>query len=78
MATTKAKVTEDKVKDERIAVVFVHGQGEQTPMSDVMELAEAVWRTDPRAQPDPDRGLAEIYSTPVASSEKTDRIIRVL
>ena len=73
MATTKAKVTEDKVKDERIAVVFVHGQGEQTPMSDVMELAESVWRTDPRAQPEPDHGLAEIYSTPVASSEKTDQ-----
>lgn len=73
MATTKAKAAGDKVKDERIAVIFVHGQGEQTPMFDVMELAESVWRTDPRAQPDPDGGLAEIYSTPVASSEKTDQ-----
>ena len=73
MATTKTKVANDTLKDERIAVVFVHGQGEQTPMFDVMELAESVWRTDPRAQPEPDRGLAEIYSTPVASSEKTDQ-----
>ena len=34
--------------DERIAVVFVHGQGEQTPMTDVVELVESVWRTDSR------------------------------
>ena len=54
----------------RIAVVFVHGQGEQTPMTDVVELAKSVWRTDPRASPS---GVADVYSTPIYDDEQSDQ-----
>ncbi len=54
----------------RIAVVFVHGQGEQTPMTDVVELAKSVWRTDPRASPS---GVADVYSTPIYDDEESDQ-----
>lgn len=33
--------------DERIAIVFIHGQGQQHPMEDVQELARTVWAADP-------------------------------
>ena len=59
----------------RTAVVFVHGQGEQTPMTDVIELAESVWRTDPRAAPNATSitELAEVYSTPVYDRDESDQ-----
>lgn len=34
-------------KGKRVAVVFIHGQGEQRPMEDVQELARTVWEGDP-------------------------------
>ena len=55
---------------QRIAVVFVHGQGEQTPMTDVVELVKSVWRTDPRACPS---GVADVYSTPVYDDDQSDQ-----
>jgi MFS family permease len=68
---------------ERIAVVFVHGQGEQTPMTDVVELVESVWRTEPRATPQPRPGeapvqpdetdLAGVYSQPVYDGDFSDQ-----
>lgn len=68
----------------RIAVVFVHGQGEQTPMTDVVALAQSVWRTDPRAgggvqesifkaavEAEPE--LASVYSVPIYDQENSDQ-----
>ena len=73
---------------ERIAVVFVHGQGEQTPMTDVVELVESVWRTEPKAMPPPiardggppeEKDLASVYSQPVYDDDFSDqRRIRTL
>lgn len=68
----------------RIAVVFVHGQGEQTPMTDVVQLVESVWRTDPRAQGGRPESLykaaverppelAPVYSVPVYDQENSDQ-----
>jgi hypothetical protein len=33
----------------RTAVVFIHGQGEQQPMESILELARALWATNPDA-----------------------------
>lgn len=38
---------EGKQHEERIAVVFIHGQGQQSPMVDVQELARTMWDGDP-------------------------------
>lgn len=70
--------TPDRKPTQRIAVVFVHGQGEQTPMTDVIELVESVWRTDPRAALKPsdaedETHLAETYSTPVYDEDVSDQ-----
>lgn len=54
---------------ERIAVLFVHGQGEQTPMTDVVDLVESVWRTDPRAAEPAQPGRAPVYSVPLYDRE---------
>jgi hypothetical protein len=53
---------------ERVAVVFVHGQGDQRPMKDVLELAHSVWETEPRAA----RGdqLAPIWSVPTEEADE--------
>lgn len=68
--------TDGAKRVERIAVVFVHGQGQQTPMTDVLDLAESVWRTDPRAKgvnPTPDDGpLAPVYSVPIYDQDASD------
>ena len=40
---------EKPVESKATAVVFVHGQGEQTPMDDLLQLAFSVWETDPSA-----------------------------
>ncbi len=44
-------------------MVFVHGQGEQAPMDDLLQLAFSAWETDPRAS----RGaqLGNIASVPL-------------
>jgi hypothetical protein len=56
---------------ERIAVVFVHGQGQQTPMTDVIQLAESVWRTDPTAAKHD--LLAPVYSVPVYDGDEAEQ-----
>jgi hypothetical protein len=38
--------------EKRIAVVFIHGQGEQRPMEDVKEFARTVWEADPKRKRD--------------------------
>lgn len=58
-------------EEHRIAVVFIHGQGQQRPMEDVQELARTVWEADPHRRqqhakpktwtvPDARLGLADI------------------
>lgn len=54
-------------KTERIAVVFVHGQGEQSPMTDLQELARSVWTADPAAG----QG-AQLTSEPLVDKEGSD------
>ena len=56
---------------ERIAVVFVHGQGQQTPMTDVLDLAESVWRTEPRAAGS--EPLAPVYSVPIYDGDDAEQ-----
>ena len=56
---------------ERIAVVFVHGQGQQTPMTDVLDLAESVWRTDPHT--DGAGSLAPVYSVPIYDGDEAEQ-----
>ncbi len=62
---------EDKAPVERIAVVFVHGQGQQTPMTDVIELAHSIWRSDSNAAGGAD--LAPVYSVPVYDGAASDQ-----
>jgi pimeloyl-ACP methyl ester carboxylesterase len=57
-----------KSNPERVAVVFVHGQGDQRPMKDVLELAHTVWETDPRAAGGDQ--LAPIWSVPTDEAEE--------
>lgn len=52
---------------QRVAVVFVHGQGDQRPMKDVLELANAVWETDSRASLGDQ--LAPIWSVPTVEAD---------
>ena len=54
-------------KPKRVAVVFVHGQGDQRPMKDVLELANSVWETDPRASGGDQ--LAPIWSVPTSEAD---------
>lgn len=53
---------------QRVAVVLVHGQGDQRPMRDVLELANSVWETDKRAAPGDQ--LASIWSVPTEEAEE--------
>ena len=61
----------DPIAAERIAVVFVHGQGQQTPMTDVLDLAESVWRTEPRAAGS--EPLAPVYSVPIYDGDDAEQ-----
>ncbi len=56
---------------ERIAVVFVHGQGQQTPMTDVLDLAQSVWRIDPNVSGG--GAPAPVYSVPVYDGNDSDQ-----
>lgn len=56
-------------KPRRTAVVFVHGQGDQAPMDDLLKLAHSVWETEPRGATDKPRKLV---STPPAAEENAD------
>lgn len=61
----------------RIAVLMIHGQGDQTPMTGVTELAHSVWETDKRAIP-PDADpkappLGKVWSVPVDDGDMEDQ-----
>lgn len=58
---------------ERVAVIFTHGQGEQTPMRDVLELAQSVWTTDPRVQAGLEGDQTEVWSVPVYDSDVSEQ-----
>ena len=53
MTSKKQDAPKDKPDpaEARTAIIFVHGQGEQTPMKDLQELVHAVWETD-ESRPD--------------------------
>jgi hypothetical protein len=65
-------MTDDAAKAdaERIAIVFIHGQGQQHPMEDVQELARTVWAADPnlrrQSATDPDGAYAQTFAVPDA------------
>lgn len=48
-ATHSAPLENDKDALTRTAVVFIHGQGEQQPMDSILDLARALWATNPDA-----------------------------
>lgn len=56
--------------DERVAIVFIHGQGQQRPMVDVQELARTMWDADPhlrRKSPgNPNGDYARTFTVPDA------------
>ncbi|MEJ0059779.1 MAG: hypothetical protein WDM79_09485 [Terricaulis sp.] len=56
-----------KTETHNIAVVFVHGQGDQQPMQDVLQLAFSTWETSPRAAGGGQ--LARVWSVPIADAD---------
>lgn len=52
------------------AVVFVHGQGDQSPMDDLLQLAYTVWETDPKAAAAGQ--LGNLISVPVETADDGD------
>ena len=58
--------------NERIAVIFAHGQGEQIPMQDVTELARTVWTADVDSKNDP--GFkSQVWSVPVYDADMSEQ-----
>lgn len=56
---------------ERIAVLFVHGQGEQAPLQDVMDLAFSTWETNQAASPGAQ--LATVWNIPVEDKKFSEQ-----
>lgn len=54
----------------RTAIVFVHGQGDQSPMDDLLQLAYTVWETDPKAAAAGQ--LGNLLSVPMDTPEDGD------
>ena len=42
-SSTQADIVDADPKTKRTAIIFVHGQGEQSPMKEIHELVNAVW-----------------------------------
>ena len=57
-------------KRRRTAVLFVHVQGEQSPMDDLLQLAYTIWETDPKAAPGGQ--LGNLISVPRETAEEGD------
>lgn len=69
--TTEVERDADERKISRIAVVFTHGQGEQTPMADVVELAQSLWTASPDTDLPPfERG---VWSAPVFDADMSEQ-----
>lgn len=54
----------------RTAVIFVHGQGDQSPMDDLVQLAYTIWETDPKAAAAAQ--LGSLISVPMSSAYDGD------
>ncbi len=68
-AMSSANVAEGVDREgHRTAIVFIHGQGEQKPMSSVRELARTTWSSDASLS-QTDRGDLRLWSTPDTASE---------
>lgn len=62
--TTSATNAKPEVDPEdRIAIVFVHGQGQQRPMEDVQELARTIWDGEPKLKRN-DGKYAKTFTVP--------------
>ncbi len=81
---THAQSFAEKIHEEerlkRVAVVLVHGQGEQTPMTDVAAFADAVWSTDPDVmaatpswESDHSPRKGRLFSTPVYDADLSEQ-----
>jgi pimeloyl-ACP methyl ester carboxylesterase len=60
-----------QARREKVAVLFVHGQGDQRPMDDLLELAFSTWETDEAASKGAQ--LATIWSRPVRGGDSMDQ-----
>lgn len=54
----------------RTAVIFVHGQGDQSPMDDLLQLAYTIWETDPKAAGGAQ--LGNLISVPMEGAQDGD------
>lgn len=55
------------VHNDRVAVIIVHGMGEQRPMDTVRDFVETAWRRNPDVAP-PGGGPADVWSQPDSRS----------
>ncbi|NWG53173.1 MAG: hypothetical protein HXY28_05595 [Hydrogenophilaceae bacterium] len=64
--------------EERVAVVFIHGQGQQRPMEDVQELARTVWEADGRGRtwtaPDARLSMADLQRITTEAGRPPPRV----
>jgi pimeloyl-ACP methyl ester carboxylesterase len=58
---------------ERVAVVFTHGQGEQSPMSDVIELANSLWVTNEHVRNALAGEKGGVWSVPIFDGEMSEQ-----
>ncbi len=54
----------------RVAVVFIHGQGQQQPMEDVEKLAQTVWQGDHRIDPNGEDRPPGLWTVPDPGSHR--------
>ncbi|WP_309643994.1 hypothetical protein [Phenylobacterium sp.] len=70
---TAAERTREERSVERVAVIFTHGQGEQVPMQDVVELAHSIWTLNGESalsDPPINRG---VWSVPVYDADMSEQ-----
>jgi hypothetical protein len=70
--TTSVERKQQEAKIERVAVVFAHGQGEQVPMQDVVELTKSVWLAAPETQGLDPEDLG-VWSVPVFDADISEQ-----
>ena len=70
--TNNVQQSENENSQRRVAVLFIHGQGEQNPLQDVEELARTVWRGNPqivaRDPNNPDNEIPSLWTVPNSRS----------
>ncbi|MBI1186659.1 MAG: hypothetical protein GC206_04905 [Alphaproteobacteria bacterium] len=73
-----AQGPEAQGSEPRIAVVFIHGQGQQRPMEDVQELARTTWEADGRGRtwtaPDARLAVADLQRITTEAGQPPPRV----